>query len=143
MSELPEPAPEPGPEPAGNPKMLAISAQCGIAVTRHPLQDTILERDGPFGVHNFPRYANEDEGDTLSEWLFPDQEPDDPEWVAALRSAVYYEKRHCTHYDNNCARARCTHAHTAATYKSTATLVEPNASSHIASQWPLVHCHRP
>jgi len=88
MSELPEPAPEPGPEPAGNPKMLAISSQCGIEVTRHPLQDTILERDGPFGVHVFPRYANEDEGDSLSQWLFPDQEPDDPEWVAALRSAA-------------------------------------------------------
>ena len=110
MSELPEPAPEPGPEPAGNPKMLAISAQCGIAVTRHPLQDTILERDGPFGVHNFPRYANEDEGDTLSEWLFPDldQEPDDPEWVAALRSAVYYD-RGTTHTTITTARARGVH----------------------------------
>lgn len=71
-----------------NHKMLAVSAQCGIEVTRHELQDTISERDGPLGVFFFPKHANEDKGDTFSEWLIPDQEPDDPESVAVLQSAA-------------------------------------------------------
>ena len=70
--------------------MMAVCAQCGIEVTHHQLQDTIREREGePFRTFGFPRHANEDEGETFSEWLNPYEEPDDAaQQVAAMRSAA-------------------------------------------------------